>query len=195
MSSTAGDSLRMPLLTPQPALDDATPDLDALRRGESAALGACYRRHAADLLATAYRLTASVEDAEDIVHDIFVDLPELLGHYEERGQFGGWLTRLAIRRALMHKRRTKRAQIVYADSVGMFPVPETPTQPDHFALRHVHHALAALSPTLRHVFVLRAVHQLSHAEIAALLGIAVGTSEVRLHRAVRQLRQLLEVIR
>lgn len=77
----------------------------------------------------------------------------------------------------------------------MSPVSETPTPPDHVALRHVHHALAALSPALRHVFVLRAVHQLSHAEIAALLGIAVGTSEVRLHRAVSQLRQLLEVIR
>ena len=53
-------------------------------------------------------------------------------------------------------------------------------------------ALATLTPPLRHVFVLRVIEGYSHAEIAGLLEISTNTSEVRLHRAVHQLRRLLE---
>jgi RNA polymerase sigma-70 factor (ECF subfamily) len=53
-------------------------------------------------------------------------------------------------------------------------------------------ALAALPQSLRDVFVLYHVEHFSHAEIADLLGIRRGTAEVRLHRAVKRLRALLE---
>jgi RNA polymerase sigma factor (sigma-70 family) len=52
-------------------------------------------------------------------------------------------------------------------------------------------ALNRLSPPLRAVFVLKMVEGRTHAEIATLLGISTGTSEVRLSRAVAQLRSLL----
>src|ERR1041385_7338628 len=57
----------------------------AARRGSADALGALYDRHAGPLLAIAYRLLQSRADAEDVVHDVFVGLPELLRKYEERG--------------------------------------------------------------------------------------------------------------
>jgi RNA polymerase sigma-70 factor (ECF subfamily) len=70
------------------------------------------------------------------------------------------------------------------------------------AARHdppLHHALeqaiAALPDGLRTVYVLRAVEECAHAEIAALLEISVGTSEVRFHRAVRALRAALGHLR
>ena len=53
-------------------------------------------------------------------------------------------------------------------------------------------ALTTLPGTLRSVFVLKEVEGYSHAEIAELLGIRRGTSEVRLLRAIRRLRQELE---
>jgi len=53
-------------------------------------------------------------------------------------------------------------------------------------------ALGTLTPPLRHVCVLRVIEGYSHAEIASLLEISTNTSEVRLHRAVQQLRRLLE---
>ena len=37
------------------------------------------------------RLLGSVEDAEDVVHDVFLGLPEVLHRYEERGHFEAWL--------------------------------------------------------------------------------------------------------
>jgi RNA polymerase sigma-70 factor (ECF subfamily) len=53
-------------------------------------------------------------------------------------------------------------------------------------------AMAALPHALRAVFVLKEVEGLSHAEVAAALGIRAGTSEVRLHRALKKLRASLE---
>jgi RNA polymerase sigma-70 factor (ECF subfamily) len=175
-----------------PSLGQASParpvDLGAIRAGDPDALAACYRAHAPALLALVYRLTASRTDAEDVVHDVFVGLPEALARYEERGQFAAWLARIATRVALAQQRREAR----FDDDAALDAL-SAPPQPDRDALAtdRVHRALASLSPSLRHVFVLRVLHDHTHAQIAALLGISVNTSEVRLHRAVQQLRTLL----
>jgi RNA polymerase sigma factor (sigma-70 family) len=52
-------------------------------------------------------------------------------------------------------------------------------------------ALERLSEEHRTVFLLKEVEGYDHAEIAELVGITVANSEVRLHRARRQLRELL----
>jgi RNA polymerase sigma-70 factor (ECF subfamily) len=52
-------------------------------------------------------------------------------------------------------------------------------------------ALRKLPHSLRVVFVLKEIDGQSHAEIAETLGIRVGASEVRLHRAMRRLRRYL----
>ncbi len=76
-----------PVSHARPAPLDVAPriDLAALRRGDPDAIAVCYRAHAPRLIALAYRLTASTQDAEDIVHDVFVGLPEALARCEERG--------------------------------------------------------------------------------------------------------------
>lgn len=53
--------------------------------GDPAAMGVLYDRYASTLLAVAFRLLMSRPDAEDVVHDVFVGLPEALRRYEERG--------------------------------------------------------------------------------------------------------------
>jgi RNA polymerase sigma-70 factor (ECF subfamily) len=52
-------------------------------------------------------------------------------------------------------------------------------------------AIATLPLSLRQVFVLFEIERYTHAEIAALLEIRRGTSEVRLYRAIRRLRTCL----
>ena len=60
-----------------------------------------------------------------------------------------------------------------------------------FARLTLHQAIASLPDPLRTVFVLREIEDYSHNEISQLLGIRRGTSEVRLYRAIRLLRELL----
>lgn len=176
--------------------DDVAESLDAMRRGDADALAACYRAHARAMCTVALRFTGSLPDAEDVVHDVFAGLSTALHLYEERGQFRAWLTRLTIRASLMHQRRERRRRHEALDTHEAQQSMYAPTvDGDHAAAARILDALRALTEPLRHVFVLRAVHELPHAEIATLLGISIAASEVRMHRAVKQLRDHLEDVR
>jgi DNA-directed RNA polymerase specialized sigma24 family protein len=85
------------------------------RAGSPDALSALYLEHGVALFRLAYRLVGAREDAEDVVHDVFVGLPEALGRYEERGSFGAWLKRVIARVALMTLRSGKRRREVGLD--------------------------------------------------------------------------------
>lgn len=149
---------------------------------------ACYRRCAPSLLTVAYRITASMEDSEDVVHDVFLGLPEALAHYQDSGRFEAWLTKVTVRAALMHRRRTERFA---GDPAPLATLSTEQLERDPVVADRIQQALTQLTTPLRHVFVLRLVHEYAHAEIAGLLGISERTSEVRLHRALRKLRHLL----
>src|SRR5437870_1199978 len=86
--------------------------IEAVRAGNPEALAALYREHGAALYRLAYRLTGTREEAEDVVHDVFVGLPEALAHYEERGKLTSWLKRVTARVALIRLRaRTRRREV------------------------------------------------------------------------------------
>ena len=161
--------------------------IPAARRGDSDALGALYDRHARTLLATAYRLLQSRADAEDVVHDVFVGLPELLRKYEERGAFAAWLKTVTARVALARIRETTQHTPVPLDSPGQLAVAPR----DIEGALSLEAALRTLTPALRAVLVLKEIEGFSHAEVARMLDISVGASEVRLHRAVVALRAML----
>jgi len=161
-----------------------------LRRRDDVALRIAYARFATPLLRLAFRFLDSLDEAEDVVQEVFVGLPLALRHYEERGAFAAWLKQVTVRTALMHRRSRERRR----DALLGFPTfRRQSTAPDPVLERlTLETALAALPQSQRDVFVLYHVEHFSHAEIATLLGIRRGTAEVRLHRAVKRLRTLLE---
>jgi RNA polymerase sigma-70 factor (ECF subfamily) len=168
-------------------LSDARLVTDAAR-GSRDALAALYSRYARQLLAVAYRLLQTRHDAEDVVHDVFVGLPEALRRYEERGSLGPWLRTITARVALMRLREQSARPLVGLDEGNLRARANAPDT----ALT-IEQALRTLSPNLRAVLVLKEVEGFTHAEIAAMLDISVGASEVRLHRALAAMRaQLLD---
>jgi|SRR5882762_474160 len=158
------------------------------RNGDPEALGTLYDAFGADLFRLAYRLTGTREDAEDVVHDVFVGLPEALVRYEERGQFDAWLRRVTARVALMRLRGQARRRETGFEDVAELPARTNATS-EQVELQT---ALDALPHALRSVLVLKEMEGYSHAEIADLLGISAATSRIRLFRAIRQVRRKLE---
>ncbi|HEX7091907.1 MAG TPA: sigma-70 family RNA polymerase sigma factor [Longimicrobiales bacterium] len=157
----------------------------AARAGSAEALAALYERHAAAVFTAALRLLGSRADAEDVLQDVFVGLPDALARYEERGAFGAWIRRVAVRTSLMAlRRRSRRAHEPLAAAGGLAAAPPEPDR--SVAARR---AIAALPDPLRVVFVLREVEGYSHAEIAELLGITRAASALRLHRAWKLVRR------
>jgi RNA polymerase sigma-70 factor, ECF subfamily len=159
-----------------------------LRAGDLRAIDALYDAHAARLLALATRLCGSRADAEDVVHDVFVALPRAVRSYEERGQLGAWLARLVTNRVLDRRRATLRRRELPLEAAGDAAAAAGELD---VADARLERAIAARPEPLRVVFVLRAVEGHTHPEIARLLGIRAGTSEVRYFRAVRALRAVL----
>ena len=134
-------------------------------------------------------MTSSVEDAEDVVHDLFVGLPESIHKYHERGSLQGWLKRVVVRLALMRLRATRRRrEVALEDEVS---TPSAPQTVDDGVRWDVQRAIDTLPDDLRAVLVLRQAERYTHQEIAALLGITPGASRVRLSRAVKLVRTAL----
>ncbi|NOT06783.1 MAG: sigma-70 family RNA polymerase sigma factor [Gemmatimonadales bacterium] len=175
-------------MTPPPEgpLGDPAELIRAVSAGSNDALGALYQRYSGKVFAIAYHIVGSRAEAEDILQDVFVGLPRLLRRYEDRGRFDSWLARVVSRTALMGLRRAKPTlSLPVADIAAR-------TEPVLERLA-VGEALAALPLLLRQVFLLHEVEGYDHDEIAEMLGIRVGTSYVRLHRAWHHLRRALRV--
>jgi len=153
-------------------------------RDTSEVIAELYGRYGPDLFRLAYRLTGTKEDAEDVVHDVFVGLPEKLERYEERGRLDAWLRRVTARVALMRLRSRRRRQVIRLEHVDL-PAPSGEPPIDLQA------AVDALPINLRSVLVLKEIEGYSHTEIADMLGISAVTSRVRLFRALRKLRRIL----
>ncbi len=158
------------------------------RLGEPDGLAQIYEAHAKGLYRLIYRLTASESDAEDILHDLFVALTELLRRYEDRGKLGAWLRQVATRMTLMRLRAERRRREVPIENAGD-AIAQSAVPNDAFLIES---AILALSEQQRDVFVLRQLEGYEYHEISKLLEISPGAARVRYLRALRRIRQLLE---
>jgi RNA polymerase sigma-70 factor (ECF subfamily) len=162
--------------------------LDRVAAGDRAALGALFVEFGDLVYRAALRLTGSEADAEDATQELFLRLPAAVrGFTGDASSFPGWIHRVAVRQALMQMRSGRRRREVDVDAVASLVAPTD----DALNRLTLEAALARLSVEHRVVFLLKEVEGLSHAEIAELVGISVSNSEVRLHRARRELRDML----
>jgi RNA polymerase sigma-70 factor, ECF subfamily len=162
--------------------------VDRVIRGDTSALGELFVTHGDLVYGTAYGLTRSRADADDVTQELFIRLPSALrGFTGPTASFPGWLRRVAVRQALMLLRAGRRRREVTVEGVASLVA----RRDDALERLSIETALDQLSIEYRTVFLLKEVEGLDHAEIGELLDITVANSEVRLHRARRQLRDLL----
>ena len=156
--------------------------------GETSALGELFSAYGNLVFRSAFRLTGNRADAEDVTQEVFVRLAGAVrGFTGGAASFPAWIRRVAVRQALMQLRSGRRRREVDVDAVAALFAP-----PDGVLERlTISGALARLSVEHRTVFLLKEVEGYDHAEIAELLGISPANSQVRLHRARLQLRELL----
>ena len=162
--------------------------IQALRGGDLSALDTLYHQHAARLLQLARRLTGAESDAEDVVHDVFVELPRSIMTLSIDADVGAWLRTIVINRCIDRSRIAARRRELEPTIVAASADDSAEHEADILAADRIEAAVHGLPHGLRQVFVLRAVEGYTHPEIARRLGIRVGTSEVRYHRAIRALR-------
>ena len=150
-----------------------------------------YREHAALVLRTAYGVTGSREDAEDILQAIFLGLMSRECPLDFEKNPKGYLYRAAVNRSLnVIDARRRRPQILDAAAVDVPLLPEDPcfTQEMHGRL---YRAIAKLRPEDAEILTLRYVHDASDAEISKMLGVSRTVIAVRLFRLRARLKKLI----
>jgi len=150
-----------------------------------------FHEHFQFVYCTAYAVTGSRQDAEDVAQTIFLRLirREVSPALKHRPK--AYLYRAAVNESLNIIRSRKREKLTGdMDILETFAAPET-DKPDHELQRAVVEALAQLHPVAAELLVLRYEHNYSDAEIAKMLGKSRGMIAVTLYRARARLKKLL----
>lgn len=159
----------------------------AARLGDEVAFARLIESEAPRTYRAVLAVVRSPEDAQEVMQDASTRAWRQLGGLRDAGNWPAWFRRIAIRQAIDRAGRVKRRQVREFN----FGSIEDPGGPDPTAAwaRHatVMEALAGLSAEDRAVLGLRYGADLAVPEVAATLGIPLGSAKSRLHRATGRL--------
>jgi RNA polymerase sigma-70 factor, ECF subfamily len=151
------------------------------------------------------RMVRDRELAEDLSQDVFLKAYRALASYDSRRKFSSWLFKIAHNATIDHLRRGEVQTVpLEAESEddrsggGLARFLEDPTtiNPERRLLgtdlgQGLAEAIHALRPAYREVLLLRHREDLSYQEIAEVTGSSLGTVKTNLHRARRELAEIL----
>ena len=170
--------------------------------GDTDAFGEVVRRWERKIYALAYGFTGSVEDARDAAQETFVSAYRNLRSFRGEAKVSSWLHRIAVNHCITRQRRSRvRAETAIEEAVenegeGFLSAGEqsSPARAAEAKERNeaVRRAVAALTPELREVVLLKEFEGLTFQEIADALQVPLSTVKSRLYTALRQLRMRLE---
>ena len=168
-----------------------------MKNRESEALEELYQLYAPVLLSVSLRYTANKQDAEDVVHDVFIKILKNLESFNLRfeGAFEAWMKRITVNTSINFlRKKNKFAEIngrIYDDNA----IPETVNNdnddelPEKLEPEVVISLISELPPGYRTVMNMYVFEEYSHKEIAEALNISVNTSKSQLSKARVLLRK------
>ena len=160
--------------------------------GDREAFGELVKRYTASARRVAWAVLGNPDDADDAAQDGFLAALRHLGRYDSNRPFGPWLLRIVANAATdrLRRRRVRAAEAIPPTIATGEPGPDR--EADRTALRAaLRKALATLPERQRVAVVLYDVEGYTHAEIAEVLGIPVGTVRSHVFHARRALRTAL----
>ncbi len=165
------------------------------RTGDRLAFAALYARHAASVHGVCLA-TGPIDEANDLVQEVFLSALRAIDQLEDPGRIGAWLVTIARNRARDALR--ERGRVVPIDAsvtVDAHASPRAHTTTDEVdedEARAVLAVIQSLPESYRETLVLRLVEGLTGPEIADRTGLTHGSVRVNLHRGMKLLRERLE---
>lgn len=168
-------------------------------------LRADFERHMAasqrQAFSTAYRLTGSSTEAEDLVQETYVRAFRFFHRYNAEMPFSAWLLRIMTNLHIDQTRRRRRLTMFSLDAASpesgqAWEVADESAAVDAALLDaslddRIQYALKTINVEFRTAVVLADVEGMSYEEIAEIMGTSVGTVRSRIHRGRKQLRSFL----
>jgi RNA polymerase sigma factor (sigma-70 family) len=191
LPAAAGAAGGAPCMVPEAMMQSESMTDDALmscvRNGEVQALAPLFDRHHVALFNFYLRTTGNRASSEDLVQDVFVRMLKYRRTYRSGTRFLSWMYQIARRARLDHLRK-HRGEIEWDDGYAPAVLPDDPIE----SAQHRYWltlALRRLPDDKREVLVLSRFQGLHYDAIAQLLNCQPGAVKVRVHRAMRELRE------
>lgn len=185
---------------PQPSYDGL---VDGCLSGERRAQQRVYELFYGKMMAVCMRYTKNTDQAKDILQDGFIKVFRNISGFNRAGSFEGWIRRIIVNTAIDYFRRSKNAYLLLGEerSIEDFGdmdaedvlADETEDEAWDVKPADVINAMQKLTPAYRTVFNLYVFEEMTHKEIADVLGINVGTSKSNLAKAKNNLKKLLRM--
>jgi RNA polymerase sigma factor (sigma-70 family) len=171
--------------------EDAAQDrawMERVQRGDEAALGALMERWERPV-----KSVVNASEAEEIAQETFVRVWQQREKFRAGAEFRPWVFAIAVNLARNRLRWWRRRPEVALEEWSGAPEPgvETKLETAERAAA-VRDAIAALPTELREAIVLFEYEQMSHAEIAEVVGATIKAVETRIYRAREKLRAALK---
>jgi len=162
---------------------------EQLATGDPEAFAALYDRLAVRLFNTARTMTDSLPDAEDTVHDVFVELARSRDRLARITDLDAYIFTM-LRHAVSRRQRRRDVDRRAIDTVGRqrAAADRFTTQPVETPNDELTAAVAGLPPAQREVLALKVDGGLTFAEIAAVIGTSINTAASRYRYALEKLR-------
>ena len=166
----------------------------AFRAGRREAFDVIVERHRRHVYQLCFRFAGNHEDASDLAQDVFVRAFKGLRNFKNESALSTWLYRVSVNTCL-NRVQAKKPETEpieasqHVDHRSVDPVREIERGERAVQVRR---AIRRLPPKQRATLVLRMYQELSHEEIARILGSSVGAVKANFFHALGNLKRLLK---
>jgi RNA polymerase sigma-70 factor (ECF subfamily) len=165
----------------------------ACQQGEREAFDRLVERYQRDVYRLCYRYVNNHQDANDMAQDVFIKAYRAIGRFRGDSSFSTWLYRIAVNTCLNFRAARRIPQDELSDQIADRGLSAAERLHDAERSARVRHAVARLPEKQRATLILKIYQDLTHEEVARILGSTVGTVKANLFHALANLKKLLAV--
>ena len=169
--------------------------LQHLKEGSRDALALLWQAHSSNVLNLAFRMLKDRDQAEDILMDVFVQVPKAVQAFRGESALGTWLYRLTVNACLMKLRSQKRHRELEEEKLDVIVeevIGKLDSQGEDFDAELLEKGLAQLPAETRSMLWLKDAEDLDVKDLASIYKMPEGTVKARLSRARHLVKDFLK---
>ena len=169
--------------------------LQHLMEGSREALAIVWQEHSANVLKLAFRMLKDRDQAEDILMDVFVQVPKAVQGFRGQSALNTWLYRLTVNACLMKLRSQKRHRELEEEKLDTIieeVLGKDETRDENFDAELLEKGLGLLPAETRSMLWLKDAEDLDVKDLAEIYDMPEGTIKARLSRARHLVRDYLK---
>lgn len=177
-------------------LDNENIIIKKAKNGNAEAFGLLYDHYFEQIYRFIYLKVSHKEDAEDLVHQVFLQALKKIKDYEDIGfPFSSWLYKIA-RNEVVDFYRSKKTNtaleelenVLSSDDINIKDKLDLKIQ-----IEKVKEAIKKIKPEYQDVIIMRFIEDLSIKEVAEILDKTEGSIKLIQHRAINSLKKILKI--